>query len=116
MKRRRFTNKDDAFIDVNWGKMPVSAIAKQLNRTPGTIYSRAETLSLGSPRRKTKYVVYRGDENLGEGTADECAELAQVTRDFIYIASSERYKRQREGKKPHVDRITVIKLDEEETA
>lgn len=114
--RREFTNEEDKFITDNWGKIPVSEMVRILGRKHGTIYGRAEKLCLDTSTIKTRYIVYRGDDFLCEGNADECAREAQVTRDFIYIAASEQYKKRLENRKPHSDRLTVIKLKQEELA
>lgn len=114
-KKRFFTNDEDKFMVDNWGKMSVAEIAKALNRTPGTVYSRSKLLCLDT-LPKTQYVVYKGGIELGEGTAEECAELAEVTRDFIYVCATEHYQNKLDARKPHRDRITVVKLGKEELA
>ncbi|WP_122983454.1 MULTISPECIES: hypothetical protein [Rodentibacter] len=60
--------------------------------------------------RRQIYAVYRGEENLGDGTADELAEKLGVKPKTIQSMSTPRWARRNKSGK----RLIVIKLDKEE--
>ncbi|BFU64741.1 MULTISPECIES: hypothetical protein [Rodentibacter] len=61
-------------------------------------------------KRRQIYAVYRGEENLGDGTAEELAEKLGVQAKTIQSMSTPRFHRRNQSGK----RLVVIKLDKEE--
>lgn len=60
--------------------------------------------------RRQIYAVYKGEENLGDGTAEELAEKLGVQANTIRSMSTPRFHRRNKSGK----RLVVIKLDKEE--
>lgn len=61
-------------------------------------------------KRRQIYAVYRGDDNLGDGTAEELATKLGMQAKTIQSMSTPRwYRRNKSG-----NRLIVIKLDKEE--
>lgn len=60
--------------------------------------------------RRQIYAVYRGDENLGDGTADELAKKFGMKADTVRNMSAPRFHRRNQSGK----RLIVIKLGKEE--
>lgn len=59
--------------------------------------------------RRQIYAVYRGEENLGDGTAEELAKKLNVSEKTIYSSATVARRERDKGK-----RLVVIKLDKEE--
>jgi very-short-patch-repair endonuclease len=49
MKRKLYTEKENEFIRINWGKLPHKKIAKTLNRKLSSVRSRASKLGVTTP-------------------------------------------------------------------
>ncbi len=60
--------------------------------------------------RRQIYAVYRGDENLGDGTAEELAKKLDMKADTVRNMSTPRFHRRNQSGK----RLIVIKLGKEE--
>lgn len=60
-------------------------------------------------KRRQIYAVYRGDENLGDGTAEELARKLNINAKTIYSLGTTAQRKRNKGK-----RLVVIKLDKEE--
>lgn len=60
-------------------------------------------------KRRQIYAVYRGEENLGDGTAEELANKLGIRANTIYSAATVARRKRDNGK-----RLVVIKLDKEE--
>ena len=54
---RRWTEKEDARLQFDWGVFTVATLAKRLDRTPSAVVQRAHHLGLGPPSRNTVTVV-----------------------------------------------------------
>ena len=63
----------------------------------------------GTATRRQIYAVYRGEENLGDGTAEELAKKLNVSEKTIYSSATVARCKRDKGK-----RLVVIKLDKEE--
>ncbi|QOF68329.1 hypothetical protein IFE17_02820 [Actinobacillus sp. GY-402] len=64
------------------------------------------------PKYRQIYAVYRGDDNLGDGTAEEIAEKLNITPGDVRVRSTPCYhKRAINGKGK---RLIIIKLGKEE--
>lgn len=59
--------------------------------------------------RRQIYAVYRGEENLGDGTAEELAKKLNVSEKTIYCSVTAARRERDKGK-----RLVVIKLGKEE--
>ena len=59
------------------------------------------------PKYRQIYAVYRGEENLGDGTAEELAKKFNIRKKTLY--GSEAILKRNKG-----NRLIVIKLDKEE--
>lgn len=59
--------------------------------------------------RRQIYAVYRGEENLGDGTAEELAKKLNVSEKTIYCSTTAARRERDKGK-----RLVVIKLGKEE--
>lgn len=64
---------------------------------------------MARPRKKNVYAVYRGDEMLGMGTADELAEKMGVKRDTVLWLSTPAAHRRANDR-----RMVAYKIEEEE--
>lgn len=51
--KRRWTEKDDAYLEFNWGALSPSVIAKELGRTHSAVYQKARDRGLGPAHRGT---------------------------------------------------------------
>ena len=71
----------------------------------------AEIFELGGgmATRRQIYAVYRGEENLGDGTAEELAKKLNVSEKTIYSSATVARRERDKGK-----RLVVIKLGKEE--
>lgn len=58
-------------------------------------------------RRKATYVLYRGDEVLDIGTADELAKRRGVTINTIYFYATDTYR----DRGPARDRLCAVRVD-----
>ena len=61
------------------------------------------------PKYRQIYAVYRGEENLGDGTADELAKKFNIRKKTLYAMGSEEILKLNKGNK-----LKEIKLDKEE--
>ena len=61
------------------------------------------------PKYRQIYAVYRGEENLGDGTAEELAKKFNIRKKTLYAMGSEAILKRNKG-----NRLIVIKLDKEE--
>ena len=59
-------------------------------------------------KRRQMYAVYRGEEKLGDGTADELIEKLRINKKHFYRLATEG------GNANKTKRLVVIKLDKEE--
>lgn len=59
--------------------------------------------------RRQIYAVYRGEENLGDGTAEELAKKLNVSEKTIYCSATAARRERDKGKQ-----LVVIKLGKEE--
>lgn len=112
-QRKLFTNEEDKVITENWGKSSVKEIAKMLNRKEKSIYTRAKMLSLEMPEHT--YILYRGGVYVFEGTAQQCADFAGVTRNHIYVMVTRSYQN-KPRKWRSKNYLEVAKMNEEELA
>ena len=62
---------------------------------------------------KVWYAVYKGDDLLVLGTADECAKELGTTTDYIRWMTSPVGKKRFESRKDYRKAITAIRLDDE---
>lgn len=61
------------------------------------------------PKYRQIYAVYRGEENLGDGTAEELAKQFNIRKKTLYAMGSKAILKRNKG-----NRLIVIKLDKEE--
>ena len=57
MYTRRWTEKEDAQLQFDWGVFTVATLAKRMDRSKQAIVQRARILGLGAPTRNTVTVV-----------------------------------------------------------
>lgn len=60
-------------------------------------------------KRRQIYAVYRGEDNLGDGTAEELARKLNISEKTIYNSATVARGKRDKGK-----RLVVIKLDKED--
>ncbi|MNW40414.1 hypothetical protein D3C74_175280 [compost metagenome] len=62
---------------------------------------------------KPEFAIYKGEELLVMGTAEECAEKLKVSKEYIYWLTMPTAKR-RLAKRKHPEKCTVgVRLDDE---
>jgi len=57
-----------------------------------------------------EYAIYKGEELLAIGTAQECAEELGVTADYIYWLTTPSGKRRAEGRKNPYEATTAVRI------
>lgn len=63
---------------------------------------------------KPEYAVYKGDRLLAMGTAEECAEIMGVTREYIYWMTTPAAKRRLAKRKNPANATVAFRVDEED--
>lgn len=83
MKRRykNYTNDEDKIIQRTYDRYSWKEIGHILDRDPDSVRRRAKMLCLDKPQ--TFYEVFRGDKFIWRGTAEECADAANVKKQHI---------------------------------
>lgn len=87
---REWTFKEISYLEENYATLSGAEIAKELNRTPSAVRSRANLLGLS--REKGQYALYKGDELLAQGTVDEIAETLGIEPGQVYYFGTPTYK------------------------
>lgn len=79
--KRYYTNEEDKIIQRTYNIYSWKEIGHILDRHPDSVRRRAKMLSLEKPQ--PVYEVYRGDKFIWKGTAEECADAANVKKQHI---------------------------------
>lgn len=80
-----WTFDEISFLEDNYNLMTIKEISDELDRTQSGVRGKAYQLGL---KRVTEFAVYKGEENLAIGTAEECAEKTGLKKYYIQWLST----------------------------
>jgi|SRR5690625_1667459 len=99
-----WTNEEDKLIDELYYEISNEELAKKLGRTVGSVKMRASTLFV---TEKIVYALYKGDELIDEGTAEELADTLGITTRsvYVYATKSRVEKAKKSGKQRYAIKV-----------
>jgi len=113
MKWSSWTDAEEQFLKENYGPLTAKEIATKLGRTLGAVENKIYWINHNQNKlKKREYAVYKGDDLIVIGTANECAEYMNVTPHYIYWMTTPAGKRRFENRKNPSRATTAIRLED----